>query len=165
MRNFGPLILPIVRYTEYGIFYLFTFFVYRYFSEGNKQIQERRIDSRDVSAYAGKASTQDKDKTLYFHEHDKLEIDSNKRIQFSEGKSVLELGAEAEDKATASDTNDKAVPPLGAISDYKLKLSRCYKPPKKDIIEELTAVMASHECVVGDILATINEGIIALIAA
>ncbi|XP_019853201.1 PREDICTED: uncharacterized protein LOC105313049 [Amphimedon queenslandica] len=138
---------------------------YKYYSEGNKQIQERRIDSGDVSTYAGKASTQDKDKTLYFHEHDKLEIDRNRRIQFSEGKSVLELGAEAEDKATASDTNDKAVPPLGAISDYKLELARCYKPPKKDIIEELTAAMASHECVVGDLLATINEGIIDLIAA
>ena len=130
----------------------------RYFSEGNKQIQERRIDSRDVSVYAGKASIEDRKGTLYFHEHDKLEIDSERRIQFSEGKSVLELGAEAEDKATASDTNDKAVPPLGAISDYKLKLSRCYKPPKKDLVEELTAVMASHECAVGDILATINEG-------
>ena len=132
----------------------------RYFSEGSKQIQERRIDSRDVSVYAGKASIEDRKKTLYFHEHDKLEIDSERRIQFSEGKSVLELGAEEEDKATASDTNDKAVPPLGAISNYKLKLSSCYKPPKKDLVEELTTVMASHECTVGDILATINEGIL-----
>ena len=138
-------------------FMCFLPFVCRYFSEGNKQIQERRIDTRDVSAYAGKVSIEDKEKSLYFHEHDKLEIDSNRRIQFSEGKSVLELGAEAEDKATAS---EKTVPPLGAISDYKLKLSRCYKPPKKDLLEELTAVMGSHECVVGDILATINEGML-----
>ena len=139
-------------------------FVCRYFSEGNKQIQERRIDSRDVSVYAGKVSIEDTEKTLYFHEHDKLEIDSKRRIQFSEGKSVLELGAEEEDKATASEANDKAVLPLGAISDYKLKLSRCYKPPKKDLIEKLTGVMASHECMVGDIMATINEGIMMLLS-
>ena len=135
----------------------------RYYSEGNNwQIQERRIDFCDVSTFAGnKVSVAETDKSLYFHEHDKIELDNEKRIRFSEGKSVLELGPEIEEKiaTTASmNDNDKGIPALGAISDYKLKLFRCYIT-KGNITAKLDAALTSHECMVDGVLANLDEGI------
>ena len=137
----------------------------RYYSEGNNwQIQERRIDTRDVSTFAGnKVFIAETDKSLYFHEHDKIELDDEKRIRFSEGKSILEQGPEEEEKvaSTASmNDNDKGIPALGAVSDYKLKLVRCSNETNNDQMAELSASLSSHKCRVDDLLASINEGII-----
>ena len=133
----------------------------RYYDEGNKQIQERRINSRDVSTFAGKVETTGAKETPYFHEHDKIELDKDKRVQFSEGKAVLELGPEEEEKVSASSTkndNDKGIPALGAMSDYKLRLSKCVVGPSKDDIATLSAALASHECTVDELLARIDDG-------
>lgn len=134
-------------------------FLFRYYSEGEKQIQERRIDTSDVSRFPQEVFVAESDGSLYFHEHDKLELDKDKRVRFSEGKSVLEHGPEEEEKGGGTSTDDKAIPALGAISDYKLKLVRCYRNTKKGNVAKLSAVLDSPTCTVDDVLATINEGI------
>ena len=134
-------------------------FLFRYYSEGEKQIQERRINTRDVSRFPQEVFIAESDGALYFHEHDKLELDNEKRVQFSEGKSVLEHGPEEEEKGGSENDGDKGIPALGAISDYKLKLVRCYRNTKKGHVAKLSAVLDSPMCTVDDVLATINEGI------
>uniref|UniRef100_A0A1X7TWI0 Vitellogenin domain-containing protein n=2 Tax=Amphimedon queenslandica TaxID=400682 RepID=A0A1X7TWI0_AMPQE len=134
---------------------------YRYYSEGyNWQIQERRIDRRDISTFAGKTESTDSTSSLYFHEHDKLELDNEKRIQFSKGKAVLELGPDPEEKvSTASNKNDndKGIPALGAVSDYYLKLSRCTAQTDEKEVAEATAALASPESMSDGLLASMDE--------
>uniref|UniRef100_A0A1X7TF72 Vitellogenin domain-containing protein n=1 Tax=Amphimedon queenslandica TaxID=400682 RepID=A0A1X7TF72_AMPQE len=133
---------------------------YKYYSEGNKQIQERRIDRRDISTFAGKAESTDSKSSLYFHEKDKLELDNKKRIRFSKGKAVLELGPDPEEKAsTASkkNDNDKGIPALGAISKYKLKLSSCTAQTNKKEVAEVTVALASPESMSDGLLASMDE--------
>ena len=136
--------------------------IFRYYAEGNKyQIQERRIDTRDVSAFAGKTESTDSKSSLYFHEHDKIELDNEKRVQFSKGKAVLELGPDQEEKASTASSkndNDKGIPALGAVSNYKLKLSRCTAQTNKKEVAEVTAALASPESMSDGLLASMDEG-------
>ena len=144
---------------QWCVYHIYSF---RYYDEGyDWQIQERRIDRRDVSTFAGKTESTDSKNSLYFHELDKIELDNEKRIRFSKGKAVLELGPDPEEKAsTASNKNDndKGIPPLGAVSNYKLKLSRCTAQTNEEEIATVTDALASSESISDDLLASMDEG-------
>ena len=138
-----------------GIMYIiFTYFL-RFFEEGNnRQIQERRVDTKDVEAFAGNSGGSSEN--LEFHEHDKLELDSKKRIQFSEGKTVIDIGKGDGNMALGDD--EKEIPPLGASTSYKLKLVRCSIQSTDDDVVSLSSVLYSQEITTGDLLATRDEG-------
>ena len=127
---------------------------HRFFVEGNdRQIQERRVDTNDVKVFAGNSAGSSE--TLEFHEHDKLELDSKKRIQFSEGKTIIEIG-KGEESMSLGD--EKEIPPLGASTNYKLKLVRCSIQSTDDHVVSLSTVLYSQECTTDNLLATRDEG-------
>ena len=136
--------------------FLTLFSSYRYYTDKkNRHYQERDVDSRkhDVLAFAGNAAS--KDNSIYYHEHDKLELDNNKRVRLSQGKAVLEI---KDDKAAVSSSTDDKIPDLGAVSDYKLEFSQCTAGPSKTVLGKLSAALASRKCAVGDLLATMDKG-------
>ena len=126
----------------------------RYYDEGNSQIQERTVDIGDVVTFAGKFKGSKK--TLTFHEHDKIELDSDKRVRFTEGKTILELGTEEKVPLTSKNGD---VPALGATSNYKLELSSCFvEPNNSNHVGKLSALLSTQDHVVDDLMATTDEG-------
>ena len=82
-------------------------------------------------------------------------MDSKKKIQFSEGKTVIEIGKGEESMALG---DEKEIPPLGASTNFELKLVRCSIQSTDDHVVSLSTVLYSQECTTDNLLATRDEG-------
>ena len=112
------------KYIYISVIIISLYYLYRYYSENNRQIQQRTVDENDVIQYAGNSKTPKK--ALHFHQEDKIEVDEKKRIYFSTGKSTIDVrgpGKADEDEEDGYSLHD--LPSLKATSEYKLVLSYC----------------------------------------
>lgn len=121
----------------------------------NWQVQERRVDIDDVYAFAGTSSSTDSEEALFFHQEDKIEVDDEKRVQSSVGKTIIEIGSDKLNDAAADGT--KEIPALGATTDYKLKLSHCMVT---DRIDKVSTILSGNDYMTDDLLAHRDEGIV-----
>ena len=117
----------------------------------------------DVLAFAGSTISLDSDDTVYFHQEDKVEVDDEKRVQFSIGKTVIEFGSDKLQQASIdimeTNDNDKGIPALGASTDYKLKMSHCLHEATADQDDALSNVLYGHDFITDGLLASSNKGI------
>ena len=142
------------------------YYLYRYYSENNRQVQQRTVDENDVIKYAGNSKVPTR-KSLHFHQEDKIEIDERKTVYFSTGKTTIDVRGKAEtdkDEESRGNMFDSSydVPSLEASTSYKLSLSHC-----EDISSDgsrrarsLYQVTSQHDGIVDDILAKRDQGII-----
>uniref|UniRef100_A0A1X7USR3 Vitellogenin domain-containing protein n=2 Tax=Amphimedon queenslandica TaxID=400682 RepID=A0A1X7USR3_AMPQE len=127
----------------------------------NWEIQERKIEMNDVLSFAGSTLRLDQDDTVYFHQEDKVEVDDEKRIQFSIGKTIIEFGSDKLQEATIdimeNGDDKKGIPALGASTDYKLKISHCLQEANADEADILSNVLYGHDFITDGLLSSSNK--------
>ena len=115
----------------------------------------------DVLTFAGSTLKLDQDDTIYFHQEDKVEVDDEKRIQFSIGKTIIEFGSDKLQQSTIDimeNDGDKGIPALGASTDYTLKMSHCLQEANIDEADVLSNVLYGHDFITDELLCSSNKG-------
>ena len=135
------------------------YYFHRYYSENSRQIQKRTADEGDIIEYAENSKTSKK--SLHFHQEDKIEIDKNKIIYFSTGKSTIDVRRPGKtDKDEDKEDLSHDVPSLKATSEYKLILSYCEKNLHPAIEKKSRLVHSlKSKGITDDIIAKNDQGI------